>query len=333
MTDTKQTAQQAPDKDVPVADVALEIVWDAAIRQDWTTYFSKIQKPNIIQTYAYAKAMRDIRQQVTRFGVIYVGGNVCGLVQMQEVRLLGLVHFVFLDRGPLWLEDVGDNVIAAFFTKFNKDFPKRFGRKRRIIPELPHEPKYLAMMQKAGFVENRPGYHSIWLDLQKDEDEMRKSLKPSWRNQLVTAEKVDMQAVEDTMLADLPWLVQSYMKDRLEKKYAGPSPKLIEKLCHYAVQNGEKPLLLKMVKDHKDIAGILIFIHGASATYQIGWTGKSGRKSYAHNLLLWQAALQLKARGVHYFDLGGINVDTAEGVARFKRGMGGQDYSLLGTFV
>ena len=49
-------------------------------------------------------------------------------------------------------------------------------------------------------------------------------------------------------------------------------------------------LLLRARKDGRDIAAVLIFIHGKAATYQIGWTSPDlGRKCNAHHFLLWQA--------------------------------------------
>ena len=320
--------QESPTVDA----VHLDIIWDKATQDDWAGLYTAIPKTNIIQTFPYAKAMRDIRQQVTRFGVIHVNGAEAGLVQIQEIKLLGFIHFVFMDRGPLWFSPVNDEVIHAFFEKMNKDYPRRFGRKRRFIPELPQSDIYQEMMEKNGFTEEHHGYQSIWMDLSLSEEELRANLKSKWRNQLKRAEGTELKVVEDPVLLDLPWLVHHYMEDRMEKKYSGPSPKLIHALCHHAMKQGQTPLFLKALKGRNNIAGILVFVHGSSATYQVGWTGPGGRKTYAHNLLLWQAMLALKARGVKYFDLGGLNEDSAEGVARFKRGLGGEEYQLLGTF-
>ena len=77
---------------------------------------------------------------------------------------------------------------------------------------------------------------------------------------------------------------------------------------------------------------MLAAIHGGSATYLVGWTGDAGRRVRAQNLLLWHAVERLKAAGIRWFDLGGINADAA-GVAHFKRGMGGEIVNLVGGYV
>ena len=70
-----------------------------------------------------------------------------------------------------------------------------------------------------------------------------------------------------------------------------------------------------------------------AATYYIAWSGEKARAVHANNLLLWQAILGLKAEGVEWLDLGGIDGLTMPGVARFKLGLGGEMYTLAGTFL
>ena len=86
---------------------------------------------------------------------------------------------------------------------------------------------------------------------------------------------------------------------------------------------------------HNDVAcgGILILCHGRSATYQIGWTSDRGRTCGAHNVLLWQALAQLKARGITTLDLGGMNDETAKGVKAFKEGLGGRTIRTAGLYT
>ena len=79
------------------------------------------------------------------------------------------------------------------------------------------------------------------------------------------------------------------------------------------------------------IAAVMIFIHGRGATYQAGWTTPYGRDKGAHHLLLWQAIVALKQRGVTSFDLGGHTHDN-EGLMRFKQGLGGHEITLIGSY-
>jgi lipid II:glycine glycyltransferase (peptidoglycan interpeptide bridge formation enzyme) len=81
------------------------------------------------------------------------------------------------------------------------------------------------------------------------------------------------------------------------------------------------------------VAGVLIVRHGTSATYLVGWSGDDGRKARATNALLWAALGELARRGCEWLDLGGIDDTATPGVAEFKRGMGGREYVLSGTYL
>ena len=84
----------------------------------------------------------------------------------------------------------------------------------------------------------------------------------------------------------------------------------------------------------RDQAAAMLFLtHGAMATYHIGWSSDEGRKLGAHNLILWNAMLALKAKGITSLDLGGVNTGSGAGIARFKLGTGGELLKRSGTFV
>lgn len=62
--------------------------------------------------------------------------------------------------------------------------------------------------------------------------------------------------------------------------------------------------------------------HGMTATYHLAWASPAARKLAVHQLMLWQAALALRAEGVRWLDLGSVDTEAALGLARFKLGTG-----------
>ena len=85
--------------------------------------------------------------------------------------------------------------------------------------------------------------------------------------------------------------------------------------------------------DENNLSGILVSItHGNTATYLIGYTSSEGRKNNANYLMLWNAILDAKREKVMYYDLGGLNENTPEGIARFKKGLNAENYELSGEF-
>lgn len=310
----------------------IAIEWDRLPRQQWQEFYGRIPRSNLIQGYAYARAMRSARKQMTRFGVISVDGVPKGLVQIQEIRLFGFFHWLFLDRGPLWFAPVGAPETQAFFAAFNSMFPRRFGRKRRIMPEILRTEENMETMARCGFKRLAEGYKSLWLDLRPEEEEIRVAFSSSWRNKISKAGRAGIKIEKDETGARLEWLFGVYHADRMQRKYRGPAVGLLRDLCRFAEED-KSFLHLVALMNGKPAAAVLVFVHGTSATYQIGWSDEKGKKNAAHNLLLWQAALELKQRSVQWLDLGGINDDTAQGLTKFKRGTGGAEFELAGIYT
>ena len=310
----------------------MSIDWTAGSVAHWDDLIGQADRSTLLQSWPYAQTMRASQQMGARFGVITVGTETVGLVQIQEIKL-GPIHIVALDRGPLWLiPKVSQDHWAAFFTLFAETFPKRLGRFRRVMPEVNKDPTLEQTLHTLGFRRKTPGYQSIWLDLTPDVGVLRRNLKQKWRNRLNVAERSALTVNNDHPDRHIQWLIRHYTEDRRKRRYPGPSPKIVQHLCQFAQPRNEV-LLLRALDQDTPVAAILVFRHGHAATYQIGWTSDKGRKLSAHHLLLWHAIDELKTAGTHHFDLGGINPESAEGVTQFKRGLGGKEFELIGLYT
>ncbi len=131
---------------------------------------------------------------------------------------------------------------------------------------------------------------------------------------------------------ELDWLMRRYVSFRRERRFLGPDPDLIQAFATSVGGRGDV-LVMRALADGVPVAGLLLLRHGASAMYYVGWTSDEGRRCRAHNLLLWRGMLALRAAGVAWLDLGGINTASAPGVARFKLGFGGEVFTLAGTYI
>lgn len=304
------------------------IAWNVLSLPEWEERFHRIRRSNLLQSYPYAQAACAINRHRARWGLIRIGGQDAGLVQIFEAGLLGL-HAVILDRGPLWLPGFGaPEHQIAFFSVFDQIFPHRFGRRRRIIPEIDQSQAMLVPFQAAPHV--KP-YQTIWIDLGKSEDGLRSDLNRNWRNHLNKAEREAVRVEWHPDGQGLAWLLQHHDAHRTMKNFQAASPKFIHMLAKYFIPRGDM-LLGQAFAGDEPVAGVLFFRHGLSATYQVGWSGDAGRKMNAHQLLLWQGMIRLKNEGVLDLDLGGIN-DIAEGVKTFKEGMGGETVTLSGLYT
>ncbi|MCB9982825.1 MAG: GNAT family N-acetyltransferase [Rhodospirillales bacterium] len=262
-----------------------------------------------------------------------MNGHEAGYVQILEMHLIGgLLHFVSLDRGPLWFNGFGTpKHFAAFCTALRGEYPQRLGRFMRFIPEIEDSSTIEKILTAHGFRKKSPGYQTIWIDLTQSSQDLRARLKGNWRGHLHQAENAGLEVQWDTKGLYLDWLLGGYASDKAAKGYSGPSVPFMHKLAaHY---NEEGGLLIGRALDRgRPLAGILILCHGQSATYQIGWNSARGREKCAHNILLWQSLLYLKDKGFCSFDLGGVNDETAKGVKKFKQGLGGRGVTLAGLY-
>ncbi|NNF76795.1 MAG: GNAT family N-acetyltransferase [Rhizobiales bacterium] len=311
------------------------IDWSPMSADAWDDAFKSIRRSTLLQHFPYAQANRATNQTGAKHGKILIDEVPAGLVQVSEVGVLrNMFHAVSLDRGPLWFAGYGSpEHVAAFFSCFAEQFPKRLGRKLRVLPEAKDNTPNRLAMEKAGYArrDEVPGYETIWLALDEDTESLRAGLNGKWRNILSKSERSALTVSEDWSGATSAHFLTTYEADRTEKGYEGPSVKLLVQLLKHMIPRQEAVIF--NAKDQDEVvAAILVFLHGSSATYQVGWTTGAGRKLGAHHQLLWRAVVQLKQKGVLDFDLGGINDDGAAGVKKFKQGLGGKEVRLVGFF-
>jgi hypothetical protein len=316
-----------------------EIEWNTLSLDDWQARFKTIKQSNVLQSYSYARAACKANRQSARWGLIKIDGIEAGLVQILEAKILfGAFHAIILDRGPLWFDGFGGAAhISTFFDIFHQSFPPRFGRKRRIIPEMAHGIAVEKILTQCGLekVTNQTPYETLWWDLEQDDERARENLKSNWRGALKKAEIIeqtgDIQVTWDDKGKFYPWLRTTYAVDKEIKGYSGVSPKLLDDIALFSTP--DDPMIIGKVSQNKrDIAAVMFICHGQSATYQIGWSDEAGRKNNAHQLLLWQGRSVLRSHGIKQMDLGGVNDESAKTIKKFKQGTGAKALTLVGHY-
>lgn len=316
--------------------MTLSIKWDAPSIEDWDAKFLGIPRSNILQSYDYACAQSLVMRQRPRWGIINIDGTEAGIVQILEARIFwNAVHAVILDRGPLWFEGYGTAFqVKDFFNVWNAQFPKRWGRRRRILPELADGPAIRKLLPQTGLIETgRAGYKTLWLDLNNDENTLRANMRPNWRGSLAKAEKAEIEGIWSLGAADLETIIGLYAADKAARGYGGPSPSFLKAYLPILAKRENLETGIVRTRDHQIAAFVVLAVHGRSATYLIGWVSAKAREFCAHHLLLWEGMRRLKQRGIMELDLGGISDDeSGEGIRLFKEGMGGALFSSAGLY-
>lgn len=315
--------------------------------QGYVDLFGQAYRPNLLQSPLYAKMARLVYGQTSRPYAIQHAGQPIGLVNLQQASIMrGLVHGLICDRGPLWLSakyEQNINYHQAFYTWLADEFPRRFGRRRRIIPETT-QMSLMGQLQNAGWRHHSKSepYQTIWIDIQPEEEALFASLKAKRRNAIRKSMRSDLEIKWSSHVKDAAMILAHHQADRRERAYKGASMRSLSVLIHQAAASGDLLVGLGMLYGHV-ISGIIILTHGRGATYQVGWSAKPTQEEGlgvnlndigASQLLLWQAFLRLSQAPYHvdWLDLGGVNDADAAGVKRFKMGFGGQHITLIGQY-
>lgn len=324
--------------DAPTPPKEFRLDWEtnhAGSASGWDELLARAGKSSLEQSWAYGAAMEALSHRRVRRGVLSDGAEPVAAVQVFERPVGALGTLVQITRGPIWLKP---GIAPAEMTDGMKLIRATWRMARRELllwmPELPDTVEGHAVMRGLGARRMITGYSSTWIDLRRDEAELRRGLKGNWRNMLKAAEatrlRVEISAGSDN--AALDWLLSEYGPFRRKTRFAGPDAKLVRALAGSAPRQS-RPLVIQAYDRRRPVAGILILRHGKSATYSVGWTGPDGRTQRANHLLLWRAMGAMRDAGVEWFDVGGLFADRAPGIARFKLGMGGEIFTLAGTYL
>tara|TARA_B100001123_G_scaffold429351_1_gene547721 strand:- start:204 stop:1103 length:900 start_codon:yes stop_codon:yes gene_type:complete len=297
----------------------IEVIWDQSTAKAWQGYYELATYAAFQQHWAYGSLITAAGGTCHR-AVIKYDGQVVALAQISVRRRIGFLRIGLCMRGPVWLAPLDETHKATIYEALRATCPIS---KPRLM---------LWMPEKDGGIASRhqviSPYHTVMWSLQPALETIQAAMDQKWRNRLTRAG--DTMRVKELGARDYQWLLQEEADQSRRIGYSGISPQLIP---YWQVETGKQGLLILAAElTGERVAGIICLIHGHSATYQIGWSSPEGKAHNAHNLLLWQAVKRLKARGIHQFDLGGINTEDAAGIARFKIGTGGQVVSLPGTY-
>lgn len=153
-----------------------------------------------------------------------------------------------------------------------------------------------------------------------------------WRNRLRRALDSDLLIESAPLAGDADhWLL---IREETQSRLRGYRRLPASFTLAWAEQNGPESTRVFTARHRGEIVAAMAFLlHGAAASYHIGWSGEAGRALGAHHRILWEASDWLATRGCLWVDLGTLDTETAPGLARFKLGSGARALPLGGTWL
>ncbi len=166
----------------------------------------------------------------------------------------------------------------------------------------------------------------LQVDLSAPKQQRRATLHQNWRHQLGQAENGPLRVLYRPLTHD-HILLALERAQALSRRYQSWPVTLTAAFAKVAPD--QTHLFTALLRGHP-VAHMLFLSHGNRATYHIGHSTNAGRKSHAHNLLLWDAMNQLAKHGITSLDLGPT---TTPNIDRFKRRAGANDQLTGGTWL
>ncbi len=307
----------------------IQMNWDPITLAEIEVLLSQTENTNWMQTWPYAFACHKRDQKNCQIVRILDDNQVIGIVLIEQIKL-GIIHFIQINRGPLWLKGQDtEKRVLQFAELLQSTYPQKWYRRRRWLPELECTEKNKNQLQQIGFQLTKFSFDTIWIDLSKSEEFLRKNLQQKWRNCLSKSEKQVFKVEIHEAIQNFQEFIQGYESYKKNKNFIGPSSKFLS----VEVKTGLKTnshIIVWAVTDHQQIAGMLIALHGKTASYRVGWNTSMGREMNAHYSMLWQLIKYLKSKEYSMFDLGGILPNEEPELTHFKRGLGGNVVHSIG---
>lgn len=300
----------------------MEVIWNQTPRKVWDRRIGA--ELALQQDWAYGDACSMLGSSVLRAEIIDTGTTI-GLLQLIHRPFLKVLHAAVGTRGPIWRADLPDSTVAEALRLIARTLPLPGLKGVFLTPETSRADP----LHASGFHRVMTPYHTVEIDLMQDPAELRDALHQKWRNRLNVSESAGLSITRiDSRVETYRWLLEA---EDCQQKDVGYRALPTAMVPAWQSSGGKVRVY---AAEHQDqiVAAMLFLLHGARATYHIGWINGEGRRLSAHNLLLWTAMRKLRKAGVAVLDLGGINTQDSPGIARFKLGTGGRIKSLCGTW-
>ena len=328
----------------------MHLLWindnDKAQRAAWDKAHASARAP-LQQHWAYGSALQGFGARCLRCMVMQ-DDQPLALAQFLVRRYAGLLEIALCTRGPVWL----DALQSPSSAPTDEQRELRRAAHRLIRRELPLHGLRLVLFSPdltdagAAGVDKlqrvMTGYATVLLALDDEPEVLRQRLPRNWHNRLNAAEASALKVERvGNKPAQYQWLLDREQALQQQRGYRALPKTFIpayQAACKASpdkddLSKADALFSLRADLDRTPVAGMMFLRHGDAATYHVGWSDAAQRLPGAHNLLLWQAMLQLRQAGVRRIDLGGVNTGRSAGVARFKIGSGGDVVVLAGTYL
>ena len=312
--------------------MSVEFRLDRFSREEWQHFCQGFDLQNLFQTWDFAvsHSPKSWLRDLAHCGLFEDGRPLClAQIRIKRIPVLGQ-GVAFLYNGPLWrAEDYPDSMehLRTFIQQVKEECCIRRNLELRIIPQVTYpynvDEEVGLLLSELGFLRRKEIanlYQTIFIDLDLDEETLRKNLRGSWRRELKKGENAGLVIDMGQTVDYFDRFIALYVAMREVKDfYTGIRTSIIRRM-HVELPE-DHHFVTSIARDGEtDVGAMVCATNGKRLLYYLGASHPDRRGSAPGYLLQWYNIQKGKQLGLKWYDLMGLG---GPGVARFKLGMGG----------
>jgi lipid II:glycine glycyltransferase (peptidoglycan interpeptide bridge formation enzyme) len=314
---------------------------DSSTPGEWAQMLDSFSDANIYQTWSYGR-IRWGEENLSHI-VLKRDGKPLAIAQLRIVRPTRLKFGIaYLRWGPLFdsrSKALNPEIALAMAQALEQEYVHKRKLFLRILPNA-FEPSPRAAVIRSTFSRFTPEplgaentYRTFVLNLTPELAQLRRGFDVKWRNQLTRSEKNNLHVIAGHGREEYRTFCEIY--DQMLKRKGFKTTVDVEEFGRMQEDLPEQHRMYVLIAEHDGIpvAGLVASAMGDSAIYLLGATSDVGLQSKGAYLLHWKLIERLKANGIRWYDLGGIDPEGNPGVFHFKKGFCGTDVFQISPIV
>ncbi len=301
--------------------------------EKWDELLALFDDSNIYQTPAFGKFSKGGNK--LEYNIIEKNGEVVAIAQVR-IKTIPLLNkgIAYVRWGPLWqLQNQSPNPenLQLAIKKLTEEYVTKRKLVLRIMPNITDKSEIFSSLGFEKLPDHKP-YRTFVVDIRDDFEEIRKRFRKKWRYSLRQAEKngILVKSGDSIEMFDTFLILYRSMHNRKKFKEFVDVESFRNMQQLLPTQNKMKIFIAYF--ENNPVASIVVSAMGNTGIYLLGGSNETGLKYSASYLLQWKAIEWMKEKNIQYYDLGGIDPETNPGVYTFKKGLGGEDISFIGTY-
>lgn len=314
-------------------------------RDPWEAFQASQPFAQLLQSWAWGDFRMSQGSEVRRFMLLDERSAPLAAIQMERrTRRFGIGYW-FAPRGPVFSSALSLDARRGAMMGLCEELLK--------LPELRRKTLFWRMEPLSGLGEPEgliplsfrrtsalDPASTIVMDLKKSEEELLRGMHEKTRYNIRLAERNGVVVRRSSSVEDLnTFLVLEEETAKRDAFVQHSSPYLSATFNALAAHGMATIRIAELEK--RPLAAQMEISYGDTVTYLYGASSSESRNVMAPYALQWNAMTAAKSRGFTTYDLWGANPEfkgmftqkpSWEGITRFKRGFGGRQVDLVGTW-